>query len=341
MKAFQSVFVSAALGFPALAAHAVASLPALNVDTTNITVSGMSSGAAMAVQVGYADSATFKGVGVFAGSPYSCQEHYVYTRCQNNSTVSSAMLATMQTDINNWSGSLIGSKANVASQKLFLFVGTSDTVVGPHPMLAVQTQYTSNGVAQASLVQSANTAHVFPTNFSAAGNNACNLSQSPYVANCGYDGAKAVLTQFYGTLNARNDTPPTAQYIEFSQREFTSNLGMASTGWVYVPVACANGTKCKLHVAFHGCAQNYGTIGDKFIRNTGYTRWADTNQIIVLFPQAQADFSGHSTPANGVASNPGACWDTIGLYAANYAQKAGPQISAVKAMVDRLAAASD
>jgi poly(3-hydroxybutyrate) depolymerase len=340
MKTVQSVLAGATLGFSALAAHAVVSLPALNVDTANITVSGMSSGAAMAVQVGYADSATFKGVGVFAGSPYSCQDHDVYTSCQNNSTISSAMLAAMQADIDNWSGSLIDSKANVAGQKVFLFVGASDAVVGPHPMLAVQTQYTSNGVAQASLIQSAKTAHVFPTNFSATGDNACNLSRSPYIANCGYDGAKAVLTQFYGALNARNDSPPTAQYIEFSQREFTSNLGMAPTGWVYIPVACANGTKCRLHVALHGCAQNYGTIGDKFIKNTGYTRWADTNQIIVLFPQTQADFNGYSTPANGVASNPGACWDTIGFYGANYAQKAGPQISAVKAMVDRLAAAS-
>ena len=139
---------------------------------------------------------------------------------------------------------------------------------------------------------------------------------------------------------ARNDAPPAAQYIEFSQREFTGNLGMASTGWGYVPVACANGAKCRLHVAFHGCAQNYAAIGDKFIKNTGYTRWADTNQIVVLFPQTQADSTAHSTPANGVASNPSACWDTIGLYGTNYAQHSGPQISAVKAMVDRLTAAS-
>lgn len=340
MNTIRSCLAASALAACALAAHAVTSLPALNVDTANITVSGMSSGAAMAVQVGYADSATFKGVGVFAGSPYACQGHYVYTSCQNNSTITSTMLATMQHDIDTASGSLIDDKANVAAQKVYLFVGTSDTTVGPHPMLAVQTQYANNGVALSGLIQRANTAHVFPTDFNGTGDNACALSLSPYIANCGYDGAKAVLTQFYGALNPRNDAPPAAQYVEFSQREFTSNLGMAATGWVYIPVACASGDKCRLHVVFHGCAQDYASIGDKFIKNTGYTRWADTNHIIVLFPQTQADHAYYATPANGTATNAGSCWDTLGFYGADYARRGGAQISAVKAMVDRLAAAS-
>ena len=332
-----------ALGFTALpASSAVVSLPALNVDTTNITVSGMSSGAAMAVQMGYAYSATFKGVGVFAGSPYACQNHYAYTACQNNSVISTAMLNVMQADINTWSSAgAIDNKANVAGQNIYLFVGAIDGVVGPHPMQAVQTQYVSNGVPSVSLIQRANTAHVFPTDFAATGNNACNWSLSPFIANCSYDGAKAVLSQFYGTLNARNNAPAAANYLQFNQNEFTSNRGMAPTGWVYVPAVCANGaTKCKLHVAFHGCAQNYATIGDKFIKNTGYTRWADTNAIVVLFPQTQADNMAYPTPANGTASNPNGCWDTIGFYSTGYANQAGPQLSAIKAMVDRIKSAS-
>ena len=340
MKSIRSRLAAGLSGLVALSAHAVVPLPALNVDTTDITVSGMSSGAAMAVQLGYAYSATFKGVGVFAGSPYSCQDHYVYTNCQNNSTIGDAMLATMQADIDAWSGSGIDAKSGVASQKVYVFVGSSDTVVGPRPMQAVQAQYTANGVAQAALVQSARTAHVFPTDFNATGDNRCNLSLSPYIANCGYDGAKAVLTQFYGTLQARNNAPAAAQYIEFSQAEFTSNPGMAPTGWVYVPAACASGNRCRLHVVFHGCAQGYSMIGDKFVKNTGYTRWADTNDIIVLFPQARADYTAYATPANGTISNPNGCWDTLGFYGADYAQKSGAQLRAIKAMVDRLAAAS-
>ena len=48
-------------------ALAAAPLPKLKVDTSKTTVSGLSSGAFMANQLGYAYSATFKGVGVFVG----------------------------------------------------------------------------------------------------------------------------------------------------------------------------------------------------------------------------------------------------------------------------------
>jgi hypothetical protein len=150
-------------------------------------------------------------------------------------------------------------------------------------MNAVQTQYQQRrAAANLSYVQRRHGACV-PTDFAATGNNSCGTSASPYIANCSYDGAKAVLSQFYGTLNARNDAPAAANYIEFDQTPFTANPGMAPTGWLYVPANCASGAVCRLHVALHGCQQNVATIGDKFLKNTGYTRWADTNSIVVLF----------------------------------------------------------
>lgn len=320
--------------------HAAAALPALNVDKTKISVSGLSSGGFMANQLGYAHASTFMGVGIFAGGPYMCAGHSDYKSCMYNATISSGMLNTMQADINNWSGTANDDKSLVAGQKIFLFVGSSDTTVGPNPMSALQTQYANNGVPAASRVytQRAGTAHTFPTDFDAAGNNACSSTASPYISNCGYDGAKAVLSHFYGALNPRNNAPAAGNYIEFDQTAYIAgNPGMSATGWVYVPASCAGGTQCRLHVALHGCVQNAATIGDKFIRNTGYTRWADTNDIIVLFPQARVDNTIHGTPASGIASNPNGCWDWIGWYGSNFAQKAGTQVAAIKAMVDRLA----
>jgi poly(3-hydroxybutyrate) depolymerase len=332
--------LAAALCFASLPATAAVSLPALNVDTTSITVSGLSSGGVMAVNLGYAYSATFRGVGIFAATPYLCQYHFPYASCQNKNVITSSMLATMQTTIDNWSGGAIDDKANVASQKVYLFVGTKDSTVGVNPMLAVQQQYANNGVPSVNLVQAANTGHLFPTDFTSAGNNPCSTSFTPYIANCHYDGAKAVLGQFYGALQPRNDAPAAANYREFDQREFTGNPGMANTGWVYVPASCAADAKCRLHVAFHGCTQDQASIGDKFVKNTGYTRWADTNNIIVLFPQAQADLNVYPTVASGMQSNANACWDTVGFYGFNYAQKSGTQLSAIKAMVDRLSSGS-
>ncbi|MES3002972.1 MAG: PHB depolymerase family esterase [Pseudomonadota bacterium] len=324
------------------AAHAAVPLPKYNVDKSQATVSGLSSGGFMANQLGYAYSSTFKGVGVFAGGPFMCAGHSNYTACMYNATVSASMLSTMQTDLNNWSGNQIDAKANVANQKIYMFVGTSDFTVGPNPMNAVQTQYTNNGVAAANLeyVQRASTAHVFPTDFDSTGNNACSSSASPYISNCGYDGAKAAFTKFYGTLNARNNAPAAGNYIEFDQTAFTTNAGVAPTGWVYVPANCAAGAVCKVHVALHGCQQNYATIGDKFVKNTGYTRWADTNSIIVLFPQTRVDSTSHQTAASGSLANSNGCWDWIGWYGTNFAQKAGTQAAAIKAMVDQVSSGS-
>jgi len=319
--------------------RAAVPLPQLHIDTTKTTVSGLSAGGFMATQLGYGYSATFKGVGVFAAGPYMCAGHSHYTSCMNNATISAGMLSTMQADINNWSGSLIDDKANVAGQQVFLFVGSSDTTVGPNPMNALRTQYTNNGVPAANLqhVQRSGTAHVFPTDFNATGNNSCGSTASPFIANCGYDGAKAVLTRFYGALNPRNDTPSAANYIEFNQSAFTGgNLGMAATGWVYVPANCAAGASCKLHVALHGCKQDFASIGDRFIKNTGYTRWADSNGIVVLFPQAKVDNTVHATAASSMLPNPNACFDWIGWYGNNFAQRGGTQMAAIKAMVDRV-----
>jgi poly(3-hydroxybutyrate) depolymerase len=336
-NAFLRVLAGAA-AFASSATLAAVALPQLVIDKAQITVSGLSSGGFMAHQLGVAHSSTFKGVGVFAGGPYMCAGHASYTACMYNASISSAALSTMQADINNWSGTAIDAKSNIAAQKVFLFVGNSDFTVGPNPMLALQTQYQNNGVSAANLqfVRRNSTSHVFPTDFDATGNNACSSSASPYISNCGYDGAKAVLSQFYGTLNARNNAPAAANYIEFDQSAFTTNPGVAATGWVYVPADCAGGASCRLHVALHGCQQNHATIGDKFIRNTGYTRWADTNRIVVLFPQTRVDSTSRATAASGSLANPNGCWDWIGWYGGNFAQRAGTQVAAIKAMVDRL-----
>ena len=331
---------AATLAHGALAATA---LPALNVDKTKISISGLSSGAFMANQMGYAYASTFMGVGVFAGGPYMCAGHNNYTACMYNASISASQLSTMQGDITNWSGSTNDSVSNVAAQKVFLWVGSSDTTVGPNPMNAVKTQYRNNGVSAANLSwnELSGAAHTFPTDFAGSGDNACGTAASPYISNCSYDGAGAMLKQFYGTLNARNNAPASGNYIQFDQTPFIAgNPGMASTGWIYVPANCASGAQCKLHVALHGCLQNYATVGADFIQNTGYTRWADTNSIIVLFPQTQVDNTSHATSASGSLANPNGCWDWIGWYGSNFANKSGTQMAALKAMVDHVASGS-
>src|SRR5690349_978678 len=54
------------------AAAELPKLPALNIDPHETSVSGLSSGAFMAVQFAIAHSSTIKGVGIIAGGPYYC-----------------------------------------------------------------------------------------------------------------------------------------------------------------------------------------------------------------------------------------------------------------------------
>jgi hypothetical protein len=128
----------------------------------------------------------------------------------------------------------------------------------------------------------------------------------------------------------------------FNQRDFTrprspASFSMAETGYVYVPAACDNGQqKCRVHVVLHGCKQNTATIGDHFYRNAGYNEWADSNAIIVLYPQTVASAFGDGT----VPMNPEGCWDWFGFTNGNYAKKSGRQITTIKGMLDKLTSGS-
>jgi poly(3-hydroxybutyrate) depolymerase len=102
---------------------------------------------------------------------------------------------------------------------------------------------------------------------------------------------------------------------------------MADEAYVYVPANCQQGG-CKVHVAFHGCKQSAESVKDDFYNKSSYNDWADSNRLIVLYPQVNK-----SSP---VPFNPEGCWDWFGYTGALYATKSGPQIQAVRAMIQRL-----
>ena len=103
---------------------------------------------------------------------------------------------------------------------------------------------------------------------------------------------------------------------------------LADEGYVYVPRACAEGASCKVHVALHG-RQYAGAVGDAYYAHAGYNEWADSNRIIVLYPQTTALPPG----------NPNGCWDWFGYTGINFAWKSGVQMRAIKAMADKLVSA--
>jgi hypothetical protein len=161
---------------------------------------------------------------------------------------------------------------------------------------------------------------------------ACGRTGEPYITDCDYDQAGAVLRHIYGSLR-RRAAEPAGEFLVFDQREFTRDLpshGMDDAGVVYISRACRMFTACRVHIVFHGCNQHRGKVGDAFVTDTGYARWADTNRLVLLFPQA----------APGTV-NPQACWDWWGYTGREYLTRAGPQITAVRRMLDRLARKSE
>ncbi len=328
-------FIRAAAAGAALAmcttggAFAAVNLPQLKIDKTQTTLSGLSAGGFMAVQMHVAYSAAFaKGVGVVAGGPFYCAEGSVVNatgRCMV--TPANIPTSTLVNTTNTWAGQgLIDPVANMQASKVYLFSGTLDSVVKTGSMDALRTYYNSF-VPAANVVYKKDIAaeHAMVTDDYG---NGCSTKGAPYISDCNFDLAGAMLQHLYGPLNARNNAAlPTGNFVEFNQSQFISNHGMATTGWAYIPQACqAGGTEtCRLHVVLHGCKQNISDVQQQYVRNTGYNRWADSNNIVMLYPQT-------STAATN------SCWDWWGYDSANYSKKSGPQMAAIKAMVDQVSA---
>lgn len=77
---------------------------------------------------------------------------------------------------------------------------------------------------------------------------------------------------------------------------------MARKGLVYLPRTALQGRPCSVHVALHGCQQSAAVMGETFARHTGYNEWAESNDIIVLYPQVEP-------VRHGLDDNPLASWD--------------------------------
>ena len=312
-------------------------LSAYNVDPSNVGVSGLSSGGYMASQLGIAYSGTFtKGFGVFAGGPFDCARDQAYSTCMFNQTPT---ITAPVAHIQSWNRSQIDNISNLQSRRVFLWEGSADSIVGVN----VTNQFKSeiqNFVPSDnfSSVITPNAVHTFPTDFDASGNNRCSVFGSPYVSNCQFDGAGAALQWIHRPLNPRNDGTPSGQVVAFDQAAFGGGTGMDSTGYLYVPANCKPGgaTVCKLHVALHGCDQNYNKVQMTFIQNTGYNKWADTNNMIIVYPQSLADPATMSTVHGELNPQSLGCWDWVGWYGNNYDQKGGRQVAAIVAMVDKI-----
>jgi hypothetical protein len=224
---------------------------------------------------------------------------------------------------------------NIRGQPVYLWSGTQDKTVHPRQMADLQTQYLRRGAN----VRFDNT---FPAAHGWESPEAeldCGTAGSPFMVRCSangtvYDSVRTWLTMFLGRLNPRNDGNLQGSLLAFDQTEFgaSPNVSMAQTGSVFIPRSCAEGRSCGFVLALHGCQQQAAKIGGRWVTQAGINEWADTNGLVVVYPDTIAS----SAPG---PTNPNACFDWWGYsnqVDPNYAIKAGQQMSVLMAMVRRV-----
>ncbi|WP_175732263.1 extracellular catalytic domain type 2 short-chain-length polyhydroxyalkanoate depolymerase [Burkholderia ambifaria] len=350
-RALRTVCVAfaAAAAVASVAPQAVAAsaepLPAYAADLQRTSVSGLSSGGFMAAQFDVAFSSRLIGAGIVAGGPFYCAGvNPLIPPAVAATTLCMQPIGPAPSAADAWRAARtfaqrgeIDDPAALRSQRIYVFSGAKDTVVSTRVVDQTARFYTLAQVPAANLQYRASpdAGHAFITN--RPEDNACSANASPYIDNCGFEQAHDIVRWIYGTPD-KPLNPPAAQaggkLMAFDQRAFdprrTASLG--DTGYAYVPADCERVT-CAVHVVFHGCVQNVAAVGERMIRGVGYNEIADTNRLIVLYPQVEQS-----------AVNPLGCWDFWGYTSANplnpgFYRRDAPQMAAVMRMVQRLGAA--
>ena len=318
------------------------SLPGYKIDTRRISVSGISSGGYMAQQFHVAYSNMLIGAGIVAGGPYYCAEDSItiaLTRCMDPTQADLpdpdrlAWLTRTFADQGR-----IDPVSGMAGDQVWLYSSVDDETVH-HPVMNALAEYYRRFVPNSQIVyvDDHHGAHAMPTDdygYPCDHAGSSTNTDDYFINDCDYDAAGALLQDIYRRMKAPTNTL-SGQFVKFPQDEFINapeSHGMGQYGYAYVPMACSNGAPCGIHVAFHGCLQYADRIGEVFVRHAGYNEWADSNKLIVLYPQAYDSLN---------EGNGNGCWDWWGYDDADYAFKNGRQMRAVRAMISRLESGSD
>jgi len=296
-----------------------------NIDTSRISVSGVSSGAYMAGQLHLTHSSIFMGAAIVAGGPYYCAmgelSRGLGTCLTGDEPGSEPLLAYAQAAA---AAGTIDDLANLQDDRVWIFHGKLDSAVAEGPSRSAAVMYGKLMAEDAvTLVTDIAVVHGWPTLDTGQ---ACDAFGTPFLYDCDYDAAGEILKTLYGKLHDRRVAG--GELLTIAQPGYDA-AEMLPDAYLYVPVSCAAGTACGIHVAIHGCSQSSGYVGDVFAAGAGFNEWADSNNLLVLYPQVA---SSKLAPMN-----PYGCWDWWGYTDENYANRQGPQVAAIKATLDALA----
>eukprot|EP01132_Coremiostelium_polycephalum_P009249 gene9249-11334_t len=287
----------------------------------------------MAVQFHVAFSSVVNGAGILAGGPYYCANANVevaLNACMKYPEFINIPELIAATDYAESTLS-IDDTANLANSKVWLFSGTSDTVVNQGVVKKLQEYYQHyiQDDTYISTTYNIPAEHSFVTN---AYGNKCNYLGPDYINNCNFNSAWEILSFLHGPLN-NTLLNVSNNIIQIDQSKFlpfgatTISAALNQYAFAYIPTACQNKNNkglCSIHIAFHGCEQTVAQIGNTFYTQTGYNEIAETNNIIILYPQALVTIL-----------NPKGCFDWFGVTGLDYASKIGLQMATIKIVSSR------
>lgn len=342
-------------------------LAAFNADLKQSSISGLSSGAFMTVQMHLAHSSTFVGAGIIAGGPYRCAESFrasaaiaedAWTMnalyiCMNPLIPQSAPDPVRLAEVARETAAkgLIDPVENLAGHRLYIFTGSEDKVVYSSVVDTTRRFYEQLGVAPEHIHydDSVPAGHSIITDNPE--DNPLAANRPPYINNGGFMQSRRILEHIYGPLKPPVDRL-TGRIVRFDQTEFFDGdprASMSDFAYAYVPREVEQGAPCRVHIAMHGCKQGYNYVnyvngradldnsvpyGNRYFTTTGYNEMADANNLVILYPQAQGI-------DNDATQNPDGCWDWWGYTSEDpqnpdyYSQQA-IQIRAIHRTLQRL-----
>ena len=316
------------------AGEAAAPLPQLAIDPDRIAVAGLSSGAYMATQAHFAWSDHLRGAALIAGGPYGCAGGALET------ALGPCISANPYTpDPERLAGKVreraakgdLAPLSGLAGDHVWLLHGNNDAVVAKAVVDSSESLYRALATEAGGLDlerQGGDFGHVMPTLEAGVD---CVQGGTPHLGRCGRDAAGEAMQALFGPPDTSAGKAG-GELRRFDQDAYLSegeDAQLSAQGYIYLPAGCAAGQACGVLVVFHGCEQNADKVGEAFVADTGFNRWADVHRVVVLYPQARSSY---------LPLNPKACWDWWGYTGPDYDTRRGVQLRWLAAAMAALGA---
>ncbi len=306
------------------------SLPGIEYDAalrSRISLSGVSSGGYMAVQAHVAYAEKIGGVAIVAGGAYHCAEGDVKIalgKCMTGVDLSAEPMIGFAKEAA--AAGAISVVDVMQDARVWIFHSPDDALVSPQAGEALAEFYRAFVPAESiAVVNDIESAHGWATIDAGI---ACDEQGGDYINACDYDTAGEILRHLHGDLQPRADVAVNDNLVTIDMSGFFgSGSNIADTGFAYVPSACRSAAAdCRLHVAIHGCVQGAEFLEDRFVRQAGFNEWAETNRVVVVYPQLESSLF-----------NPKGCWDWWGYTGDDYDLRSGKQVAGFSAIIDAFA----